>query len=82
MNKLFFTLFIATIVSLLACSETSHTNSFSDEDGEFADSSFYSSSGTSNRADIDYDGEIVMVCKFIFNKSGCERDCAMIPRSA
>lgn len=60
MNKLFFTLFIATIVSLLACSETSHTNSFSDEEGEFADSSFYSSSGTSNRADIDYDSEIVM----------------------
>ena len=62
MNKLFFTLVSATVLSLLACSETSHTNNsdISDGDGEFADSSFYSSSGTSNRADIDYDDDVVL----------------------
>ncbi|MBR2469665.1 MAG: hypothetical protein IKB43_05875 [Fibrobacter sp.] len=62
MKRLFFTLLSATALSLLACSESSHTNNsdINSGDGEYADSSFYSSSGTSNRADIDYDDDIVL----------------------
>lgn len=62
MNKLFFTLLSSTALVLLGCSETSHTNTsnINSGEGEFADSSFYSSSGTSNRADIDYDEDIVL----------------------
>ena len=62
MNKLFFTLLSATALALLGCSESSHTNTsdINEGEGEYADSSFYSSSGTSNRADIDYDGNIVL----------------------
>ena len=62
MKKLFFTLLSATALALLGCSESSHTNNsdINDGEGEYADSSFYSSSGTSNRADIDYDDDIVL----------------------
>ena len=62
MNKLFITLVSATALALLGCSESSHTNNsdINDGEGEYADSSFYSSSGTSNRADIDYDDDIVL----------------------
>ena len=62
MKRLFFTLLSATALSLLACSESSHTNNsnINSGEGEYSDSSFYSSSGTSNRADIDYDGDIVL----------------------
>ncbi|MBR2211187.1 MAG: hypothetical protein IJ896_06950 [Fibrobacter sp.] len=62
MKRLFFTLLSATALSLLACSESSHTNNsdINSGDGEYADSSFYSSSGTSNRADINYNGDIVL----------------------
>ena len=62
MKKMLFTLLSATAIILLACSETSHTNNsdINDGDGEYADSSFYSSSGTSNRADINYDDDIVL----------------------
>ena len=62
MNKLFFTLLSATALALLGCSESTHTNNsdINDGEGEYADSSFYSSSGTSNRADIDYDDDIIL----------------------
>ena len=62
MNKLFFTLLSATALALLGCSESTHTNNSDINDGEggYADSSFYSSSGTSNRADIDYDDDIIL----------------------
>ena len=62
MNKPFFTLLSVTALALLGCSESSHTNNsdINSGDGAYADSSFYSSSGTSNRADIDYDDNVVM----------------------
>ena len=62
MKKLFFTLLSATALALLGCSESTHTNNsdINDGEGEYADSSFYSSSGTSNRADIDYDDDIIL----------------------
>lgn len=62
MKRLFFTLLSATALTLLACSDSSHTNTsdINSGNGEYADSSFYSSSGTSNRADIDYNDNVVM----------------------
>ena len=62
MNKPFFTLLSVTALALLGCSESSHTNNsdINSGDGAYADSSFYSSSGTSNRADINYDDNVVM----------------------
>lgn len=62
MKRLFFTLLSAIALTLFGCSESTHTNNsdINDGEGEYADSSFYSSSGTSNRADIDYDDDIVL----------------------
>lgn len=83
MKRLFFTLLSATALSLLACSESSHTNNsdINSGDGEYADSSFYSSSGTSNRADIDYDDDIVLddttniyIQKLVTDSAG-KREC-------
>ena len=62
MNKLFFTLLSATAFAIIGCSESSHTNTSDINSGEgaYADSSFNSNTSTSNRADINYNEDIVL----------------------
>ena len=62
MNKKFLIAFSLTAFALFGCSESSHTNNseINDGEGDFAEDTFNSSSGISNRADIDYDAVIVL----------------------
>ncbi len=62
MNKKLLIAFSLTAFALLGCSESSHTNNsgINNGEGDFAEDSFNSSSGISNRADIDYDGDVVL----------------------
>ena len=55
MNKLL-SIFLLPAALLVACSETTHTNSSSvtDDNGSYAEDSFKSSSSISDRLDIDY----------------------------
>ena len=62
MNKKLLIAFSLTAFALFGCSESSHTNNsgINNGEGDFAEDSFNSSSGISNRADIDYDGDVVL----------------------
>ena len=62
MNKKFLIAFSLTAFALFGCSESSHSNTsdINSGDGDFSEDSFSSSSGISNRADIDYDGDVVL----------------------
>ena len=62
MNKKFLIAFSLTAFALFGCSESSHSNTsdINSGNGDFSEDSFSSSSGISNGADIDYDGDVVL----------------------